>query len=136
MPTLIESALEVARKDSYSPYSGFAVGCAVELSDGTLSLGANQENASYAMCLCAERVAISKILPTILNDPSVKVIKMAIASPNLSPNPVMPCGACRQVMSELVLLQGCDFEIQVEGKSSFSVAELLPESFVLSTSSQ
>lgn len=89
-----------ASENAYAPYSGFRVGAAVLLADGTLVKGNNQENVAYPSGLCAERTAL---FWAGANHPGVAVIKLAIYaySPDFDVvDPVYPCGACRQVMSE------------------------------------
>ncbi|MEQ8705884.1 MAG: cytidine deaminase [Phaeodactylibacter sp.] len=119
---------------AYAPYSQFRVGAAVRLSDGTVVLGANQENAAYPMCLCAERVALGN---AALNHPDQKLLTIAIRVKNEKkpvPEPAAPCGSCRQAISEMeerqqqpirILMQGDDetlYEVQ-------SGQELLPLGF-------
>jgi len=93
---LIECAKE-ARKLSYSPYSHFSVGAAVFCSDGSVYLGANIENSSYPLCMCAERNAIyNAMMDGKTRDDFVSFALIAD-----TPDPCSPCGACRQVLSEL-----------------------------------
>jgi len=85
---------------SYSPYSNFKVGAAAILETGEIIKGANQENAAYPMCICAERSVLSITSNSYMGK---KVTTMAIVVHN--PNqkitvPASPCGACRQVLSE------------------------------------
>jgi len=87
-------------KNSYSPYSEFKVGAALELENGVFVLGSNQENAAYPSGLCAERTAL---FTAGANHPEeqVKAIAIAAQSDKYKVNgPVFPCGACRQVMAE------------------------------------
>jgi cytidine deaminase len=91
---LIHLALE-ARKMAYVPYSNFAVGAALLAESGKVYLGCNIENAAYPMCNCAERTALFKAFSE--GDRTFKA--MAVVAD--TPNPVSPCGACRQVMAEL-----------------------------------
>ena len=92
---MIRSAIE-AMHNSYSPYSKFKVGAAALLKDGTIVVGTNIENASYGLSMCAERVCLYNVYSKgySKND----IISMCIATKNLS----TPCGACRQVMAELL----------------------------------
>ena len=93
---LIEKAKE-ARKLSYSPYSHFAVGAALLCKDGTVYVGANIENSAYPMCMCAERNALYRtLLSGYKTEDMVALGLCADAS-----EPPFPCGACRQVLSEL-----------------------------------
>ena len=87
-----------ARKLSYSPYSHFAVGAALLTKDGKVYLGANIENASYPLCMCAERNAIYHAL--MEGEKKENFLALALAAD--TEGPCAPCGACRQVMSELL----------------------------------
>src|SRR5690554_4201177 len=96
----ILSAIEKAREAmsfSYSPYSRFRVGSALALG-GTTYLGANIENASFSLTNCAERVAIQQAV--MAGEDLTQVTGIAIASD--SENIISPCGACRQVMVEML----------------------------------
>ena len=127
MDYLYKAALEAAEK-AYAPYSGFKVGAAVELDDGTIVTGNNQENAAYSMCLCAERVALCY---AGANFPERKVVRIAVATPS-SDRLITPCGACRQTMAETVRRQGTEIEVVMTSPSEIrhaSVAELLPCAF-------
>ncbi|MFM2135398.1 MAG: cytidine deaminase [Bacteroidota bacterium] len=94
------AAARKAAADAYAPYSEFQVGAVLRLEDGTLIHGNNQENASYSLGLCAERVAL---FAAGANHPGKKIVAMAITahSPNFEINrPIAPCGACRQAIAE------------------------------------
>jgi cytidine deaminase len=96
---LVAAALE-AQKGSYSPYSDFQVGAALQLANGVVVKGANQENIAYPSGLCAERVAM---FWAGANYPDVPMDTLAIAGSDhgvLCESPASPCGACRQVMAE------------------------------------
>ena len=102
---LVAKALE-AQKGSYSPYSHFQVGAALLLADGTVVMGANQENAAYPSGLCAERTAM---FAASANHPGKAMVCIAIVCGfglTLSEEPCSPCGACRQVMAEYQTLSG------------------------------
>src|SRR5690349_17926371 len=73
---LIHKAKE-ATAHSYAPYSKFCVGAAIILDDGTVVTGANQENASYPLCMCAERVALYAVSAMY---PDKKILKMAVVA--------------------------------------------------------
>lgn len=94
---LLEKAKE-ARELSYSPYSHFAVGAALLCRDGSVYPGANIENASYPLSLCAERNAIFNAMM----DGRKKEEFVALALVADTDGPCSPCGACRQVMAELL----------------------------------
>jgi len=96
---LVEKAVDQL-KNAYAPYSSFHVGAAVRLIDGDEFVGCNQENASYPLCICGERVALYN---AGANKPNVPIEALAITIKNLKARiekPVSPCGACRQVISE------------------------------------
>ncbi|MFH0903536.1 MAG: cytidine deaminase [Pseudomonadota bacterium] len=82
-----------ARSSAYAPYSGFAVGAAV-LAGGRTAVGANVENASYGLCLCAERIAIARAV--LEGARRIEAIAVCTSS---SP-PAMPCGMCLQTIAE------------------------------------
>lgn len=94
---LIEYAKE-AMEFSYSPYSKFKVGACVLTKDGEIFLGANIENSSYGLSMCAERNAIYNAYCHGKTYEDIAAI--AIVADSL--RPVSPCGACRQVLSELI----------------------------------
>ncbi len=94
---LIAKAIE-ARTLSYSPYSNFAVGAAILTKDGQVYQGANIENSSYPLCMCAERNAIYNAMMHHAQKDDIAML-VVVAD---TPNPCSPCGACRQVISELL----------------------------------
>jgi len=85
---------EDARRQSYSPYSHFAVGAALLTRDGRIITGTNIENASYGLAVCAERVALWKAV----SEGTREFVAIAIAAEPGSA--ASPCGACRQVLHE------------------------------------
>lgn len=112
-----------ARRHAYCPYSGFAVGAALLADDGRVFTGANVENASLGLTLCAERVAVHKAVSE-----GVRAFKaLAVAC---GEGPCAPCGACRQVLLEfapglsLLLTDAAGAK-----RSHKSIEELLPEAF-------
>ena len=94
---IIEKAKE-ARKNAYAPYSDFQVGAAALLKDGTYILGCNVENISYGLCNCAERTCLFSLVAQGYDPKDVELFCI-IGS---TKNPISPCGACRQVMNELL----------------------------------
>lgn len=106
-----------ALKKSYSPYSNFKVGAAILLKNGKMMSGSNQENASYPLCLCAERVTIAAADSVY---PRVPILAMAITakSPSLTiSKPVAPCGACRQVIFETEMKHDTPMRILLQGET-------------------
>ena len=96
---LINKAKEQVTK-AYAPYSGFHVGAAIELENGVIITGSNQENSAYPSGLCAERVAM---FYANAQYPDIPVKTLAIAAytnGNFISDPVTPCGSCRQVLLE------------------------------------
>jgi cytidine deaminase len=130
---LMQKAIET-RDHAYSPYSNFQVGAAVELENGVIITGSNQENASYPAGLCAERTAIfyagSKY-------PGVKILNIALsAGPSGKDNKeaVPPCGSCRQAIAEYEQKQKYPIAVYFMGKSGpvkmvESLLSLLPLAF-------
>ena len=127
---LIKKATE-AREKAYAPYSQFLVGAALELENGEIILGNNQENASYPSGLCAERTAIYYAGAEF---PNQKILRMAIvagSTKNPTTKPIPPCGACRQALSEYEVKQNSEMELYFMGTSgqiafSKSVENILP----------
>ncbi len=95
--TLMQHAKNAAKK-SYAPYSKFLVGAVILMHNGTVIEGANIENASYGLSMCAERNALyqAHLQGYVAKD----MVAMAVTGPTTKP--ISPCGACRQVMSELM----------------------------------
>ena len=95
---LVEAAKD-ATNGSYAPYSGFCVGAAARLKNGTIVIGSNQENVAYPSGLCAERTTL---FAANAQYPDQPVLSLAIAARNSEvflSQPITPCGACRQVIS-------------------------------------
>lgn len=118
------SEAKLAREFAYAPYSNFKVGAALLAVDGTIYRGCNIENAAYSMCNCAERTALFKAY----SDGVTQFKGLAVIAD--TERPVAPCGACRQVISEL-----CDSEMEVvlanmKGDvQQLKVKDLLPGAF-------
>lgn len=130
---LIHKAKEAAHH-AYAPYSKFHVGAAVILDDGTVVTGSNQENSSYPLCMCAERVVLYAVATQY---PNRKVNKMAIVAHKKNHKELSAatsCGACRQVMSEFEERQEQSFEVVMhhapdEWIKCKSAQDLLPLAF-------
>jgi cytidine deaminase len=125
-----EQLLEHARHAAtlaHAPYSRFRVGAAV-VAGGRVFLGCNVENASYGLCMCAERVAAFKAVSEghpHLTEVAVSCVDADVA---LGPAGRMPCGACRQVLSELA---APETPVHIDGVGTLTLAELLPQAFRL-----
>ena len=122
------AAAREAQASAYAPYSNFAVGAAVLLSDGTIYHGCNVENASFGLTICAERVALFNAIADGRMD--IAAVAVVTASPRIC----KPCGACRQVIAEfsqadnpIIVISACSAsECQVE-----TITTLLPDTFTL-----
>lgn len=132
---LVHKAKE-ATQHAYAPYSKFQVGAALILEDGTVITGANQENASYPLCMCAERVAL---YAAASQHPDQKIVKLAVVAHKKNHKELAHatcCGACRQVMLEFEQRQKKPFEIIMLASDEKwikcnSAASLMPFSFIL-----
>ncbi|HWO14982.1 MAG TPA: cytidine deaminase [Polyangiaceae bacterium] len=125
-----EQLLELARRaaaQAHAPYSRFRVGAAV-VAGGRVFSGCNVENASYGLCMCAERVAAFKAVSEGCGQLSSVAVSCVDADAALGAEGRMPCGACRQVLAEL---GGPDLPIHVDGVGTFALADLLPRAFRL-----
>ena len=101
---------------SYSPYSNFKVGSALRLCNGETFMGSNLENASYPLCLCAERSAIAACQP-FLEKYHIETIAVTALNPARQiDDPVAPCGACRQVIFEMEHRQNKEIRIIMQGE--------------------
>lgn len=128
---LCEKAVEATRK-SYSIYSEFAVGAALELENGEVILGANQENVAYPSGTCAERTALFYAGATYPDVPVKAIAIAAVYEGKLTENFTPPCGACRQVMAEVIKRYHQDFDVLMIGAKEtilLKASALLPFSF-------
>lgn len=117
-----QAAIEAARR-AYAPYSRFAVGAAVLSDDGRIHAGANVENASFGLSICAERNAIFRAVA----DGARRIDALLVYTPTAGPTP--PCGACRQVLAEFgtdALVVCCSDD---GGDRRYRLADLLPDAF-------
>ena len=125
MKKLLEAAIK-ARENAYVPYSHFKVGEALLLKDGTIIMGSNIENASYGLCNCAERTALFTAYASGVKKEDI--VAMSVCGD--TDGPVSPCGACRQVMSELLDSKTPIYLTNLKGDvKEMTVSELLPYSF-------
>ena len=118
---------------AYAPYSKFRVGAALRTESGHIIKGANQENASYSLCICGERVALFN---KAVQYPDATVTSLAIRVSGSKPinRPAPPCGACLQVISEFERRQNSPIRILLQGDTDEvlyfdSVKDLLPIQF-------
>jgi cytidine deaminase len=130
--SLIDSAC-AATRSAYCPYSGFSVGAAVRLADGTVVCGSNQENVAFPSGLCAERTAI---FAACAQHPESEVRAVAVAAfsdGEFTAKPISPCGACRQVLLEAEKRSSGDVRIYLFGSEGVyivgSARDLLPLAF-------
>ena len=122
-PEALMEAARAAASRAYAPYSNFQVGAAILTGGGTIHSGANVENASYGLSICAEHNAVAMMAAAAPEDREIELV--AVFSPNASP--CFPCGACRQVLREF----GCK-EVVVEtgrGIQRYPFDQILPNSF-------
>lgn len=134
---LIEAARE-AMRHAYAPYSRFAVGAAVRLTNGQVVTGCNFENASYGLSLCAETVALAaaNAQGRLADVEAIAVVGGAMGADGAASGEaiITPCGRCRQVMNEAEQMAGRTLAIYCaapEGDAlvEHRVAELLPLAF-------
>jgi homotetrameric cytidine deaminase len=122
--SLLDSARQAALH-AYAPYSGFRVGAALRLTSGEIVTGANVENVSYGLTICAERSALVRAVSQF--GPEIRVEAVAIANLNDAPSP--PCGACRQVLAEFILPDAPVVFPAADGDRTMTFRELLPLAF-------
>lgn len=123
---------ENAAQLAYAPYSKFKVGAALLLSNGTMVKGSNQENASFPVGICAERVALAN---HAMQFPNETIESIAIYADNKTDQPpAAPCGMCRQALYEQESKQKTPIKILLKGNGNEivavnSVKDLLPLAF-------
>jgi len=134
---MLAAAAQQASRHAYAPYSGFHVGAALLFADGAVVTGSNVENASYGLSLCAEAAAAARAMG---DGRRGGLIAVAVAGgrPDAQghavpgPEPVMPCGRCRQILHELAALGGTDPEVIGVAEGSLlrlPLSALLPHAF-------
>ncbi|MBI3235831.1 MAG: cytidine deaminase [Bacteroidetes bacterium] len=132
---LIQKAIEASQK-AYAPYSNFNVGAALTLENNIFVEGSNQENAAYPSGICAERTAL--FYAGHMHH-GVKILTLAVAANSEvhdTNEPVIPCGACLQVISEYERKQNSPITILLHGNNGhviecIGVKNLMPMTFVL-----
>lgn len=126
--TILYTPARKASENAYSPYSGVKVGASLLDENGDVYSGCNVENASYGLTQCAERNALSAAINAGVKPGSAHTMLIFATGFDV----VAPCGACRQVMSELMaddaVIITCHNE---EEYRSWTIGELLPDSFIL-----
>jgi len=124
---LVTAARE-AKARAYAPYSGFSVGAALAFDDGVIVTGANVENASYGLSLCAETVAAAAAFNAGKRG---GLVTLAIVGDGAEP--ISPCGRCRQVLAELAQQDGSDPLVLGLGEDGvvreWRLSALLPDAF-------
>lgn len=130
---LIHKAKEAAAH-AYAPYSKFHVGCAILLSDDSVVTGSNQENASYPLCMCGERVALYAASALHPGKSIKKLVVIGYRKNHKELLAATPCGACRQVMQEFTERQPKPFSVVLFGPGNQwyllpSATHLLPMAF-------
>jgi cytidine deaminase len=118
----LRQAAEAARDHAYARYSRFRVGAALETESGDIFTGCNVENASYGLTICAERNAVTAAVAAGHR----RFVRLALVSD--APDPIAPCGACRQVLAEFAP------DLRVESHAGdrttvWTMRELLPAGF-------
>lgn len=134
LPTPIQDLMnkaQQARDHAYAPYSRFKVGAALQMDNGEVVIGNNQENAAYPSGLCAERVAVFHAGAIY---PDMPITALAICVKSLEKvihTPTPPCGACRQSLAEYEARQQTPMAVYFMGEEgavvkAHSMADLLP----------
>ena len=121
---LMQRAREAAQH-AYAPYSNFRVGAALQLTSGEIVTGANVENVSYSLTICAERAALVRAVAQF--GPSIRIAAVAIANLNNAPSP--PCGACRQMLAEFIEPDAPVAFPAADGVRTLPFREVLPLAF-------
>lgn len=122
---LLESRAIAVRRNAHAPYSAYQVGAALLTKSGEVFSGCNVENASYGLCLCAERSAIAAMVSAGAKDP------VALVVVTKGPKPGSPCGMCRQTLAEFAL----DLPIRMiadghpAATRETTLGQLLPDAF-------
>ncbi|MEG2549372.1 MAG: cytidine deaminase [Erysipelotrichaceae bacterium] len=121
---LLEKAFE-AMENAYAPYSNYHVGACVACKDGNMFIGANIENASFGLTNCAERSAIFAAYSCGYRKEEIEAIAIVSDGDRIA----APCGACRQVLSELIEKDTPIYLSNHHEELTKTIAELLPMSF-------
>lgn len=137
-PHALIAEARAAARHAHAPYSRFAVGAAVLLSDGSVVRGANFENASYGLSLCAETVALATVSASgrLRDVAALAVIGGMMGADGQASGAavVNPCGRCRQVINEAAQMSGRDLPVFCGGAEgddvrAYHLSDLLPDAF-------
>ena len=123
--TALDNLMDLAREaaaHAYAPYSLFRVGAALELTNGAIVTGANVENVSYGLTICAERSALVRAVSQF--GPEIRIRAVAVTNLNGAASP--PCGACRQVLAEFTAPDAPVLFPTAGGPCVMSFGELMP----------
>jgi len=124
---LLNEAREITAQ-AYAPYSNFQVGAVAKLANGEIVAGSNQENASFPVGLCAERVLLASVSSLFPKVP-VETIAISYKSDNVkSDHPISPCGICRQSLQE--------YEQRVDHKIKLILGGMTGPVYVIDTASR
>ena len=123
----LQASADAAAKHAYAPYSNFRVGAALRLASGEIVTGANVENMSYGLTICAERSAIVSMVAQY--GPKARVTAACVTNLNGAASP--PCGACRQVLAEFIDGDAWIIFPGDHGRERKRMRELLPFGFEL-----
>lgn len=115
----------IGASHSYSPYSHFAVGAALLLDDGQVVLGTNVENCAYGSTICAERSAMMAAISQGYKPDNIKALAIYHDGDKI----IRPCGACLQVMVELMGANGLVIMSSNNSYEKLRVADLMPYAF-------
>ena len=124
MQQLMDHAREAAQ-NAYARYSNFRVGAALKLTSGEVVTGANVENVSYGLTICAERSALVRAVAQF--GPGIRIAAVAVANLNQAASP--PCGACRQMLAEFIEPDAPVAFPAAEGVRTLPFHEVLPLAF-------
>ena len=128
----VEKLIELAKdamQGAYARYSGYKVGAALLCADGTVYTGCNIENAAFTPTVCAERVAFFKAVSD--GHREFTAIAVCGGKDGVITDIFPPCGVCRQVMREFVRDDFAVYMVRPEGFEMRTLAQLLPDSFIL-----
>jgi len=130
---LLKRASE-ALEQAYAPYSEFKVGASLIDSEGNIFIGANMENASYPICICAEGALLTAYNTSGSKAPIRTAAITATSSSHVIDHPIAPCGACRQMLSEMELKQGQAIRLLLQGSEGpvyiiDKISDVLPLGF-------